>query len=196
VTTDPVRLERALAQIDRANAEDPEVVDLAGARGPKELLAGRRVCEWIQLVDPDASDEQLIAGRAHHLRRWLHPRDDHPTGRAGYLRWRAAAKRAHGEEVAVIVAEAGYDEGVAAEVGSIVRKEGLGVDPRVQVHEDALCLTFLESQLDELADRLGDAHVVEVLAKTAAKMSPGAVALAAELPLSPRGRSLLARALA
>jgi hypothetical protein len=195
VTSGPSRLDRALALVDRANADDPEAVDLAGERGPRELLAGRRACEWIRLIDPDASDEQLIAGRAHHLRRWLRPRDEYPPGRAGYLRWRTAAKRAHAEDVAAIVAEAGYDAVVAGEVGSIIRKEGLGTDRRVQVHEDALCLTFLEGQLDELADQLGDDHVVEVLAKTAAKMSPGALALAADLPLSPRGRALLARAL-
>lgn len=195
MTTDPDRLRRALGRIDEANAADPNEAVVGGERGPRELLVGRRVCEWIGLLDPSASDEQLIAGRGHHLRRWTRPRSDHPEGRAGYLRWRTAAKRAHAEEVAAIVADVGYDPEVADDVAAIIRKEHLATDARVQVHEDALCLTFLETGLDDLAGRLGDDHVVEVLRKTAAKMSAPAIALAVELPLTDRERDLLDRAL-
>jgi hypothetical protein len=195
VTSSPGRLEAALGEVDAANAADPSRVSLAGEEGPKELLHGRRVCRWILLLDPGASDEQLIAGRAHHLRRWTRPRTDYPEGRAGYLRWRAAAKQAHAREVAEIVTAVGYDATVAEDVGRIVRKEGLGVDPRVQVHEDALCLVFLESQLDDVVAQLGDDRAVEVLARTAAKMSPGALEVAAALPLSERGARVLAAAL-
>ena len=194
MTSDPSRLERALAAIDAANAEDPNRIAIGGEDGPKELLHGRRVCEWILLIDPDATDEQLIAGRAHHLRRWTRPRSDFPDGRAGYLKWRAAAKRSQAEEVEAIVVAAGYEPSVAEDVGHIVRKDGLKADPRVQTHEDALCLVFLESQLDPLAEQLGDDHFVEVLRKTAAKMSPGGMALAAALPLSEQGSQLLHRA--
>jgi hypothetical protein len=195
VTSEPQRLERALAAIDAANESDPFRIAIAGEAGPKELLHGRRVCEWIVRIDPDASDEQLIAGRAHHLRRWTRPRSDYPEGRAGYLRWRAAAKQVHSQEVAAIVVDAGYDTTVAEDVGRIIRKEGLASDRRVQVHEDALCLVFLESQYDPLIEQLGEEHTVEVLRKTVAKMSADGIALAAELPLSDRGRDLLLRAL-
>ena len=54
----------------------------------------------------------------------------------------------------------------------IIRKEGLGTDPQVQVHEDALCLVFLETQLAATVDDLGDDKMLDVIRKTAAKMSP------------------------
>ena len=41
----------------------------------------------------------------------------------------------------------------------------------MQTHEDALCLVFLETQLAETADDLGDDKMVDVIRKTAAKMS-------------------------
>jgi hypothetical protein len=195
VTADPARLERALAAIDAANAEDPSRTRIGTEEGPKELVHGRRVCQWIVLMDPRASDEQLIAGRAHHLRRWTRPRAEYPDGRAGYLQWRTAAKRIHAEAVAAIVVDAGYDPSVADDVGRIVRKEGLATDRRVQVHEDALCLVFLESQFEPLTDQLGDEHTVDVLRKTAAKMSPGGLALAGALAVSERGAALLREAL-
>src|SRR5256885_11503694 len=46
-------------------------------------------------------------------------------------------------------------------------KDGLATDPAVQTHEDALCLVFLETQLLDLADQLGDAKTIDVIRKTA-----------------------------
>ena len=145
-------------------------------------------------LDPDADDAQLIAARAHHFRRWTHPRDDFPEGRAGYLRWRAAAKKAHATEVGELLRSVGYADDTVGRVGAIIRKEALATDPAVQVHEDALCLVFLESQFDELSDQLGDDHMVEVLVKTLRKMSPAGIDAASTLPLSDRGARLLDRA--
>ena len=76
-----------------------------------------------------------------------------------------------------------------------MRKQGLGRDPEVQVHEDALCLVFLETQLDDLAAQIDDDDkMVEILRKTAAKMSGAGLAAASEVPLSPEGAALLSRA--
>ena len=90
---DRERLAAASNAIDDANAADPNAITIAGETGPKELLHGRRAAEWVSRLDPEADDVQLLAARAHHFRRWTHPRDEFPDGRAGYLRWRAAAKK-------------------------------------------------------------------------------------------------------
>ena len=44
-------------------------------------------------------------------------------------------------------------------VQQIIRKEHLRTDPVVQVHEDALCLVFLQTQLADVANRLGPEKV-------------------------------------
>ena len=72
-----------------------------------------------------------------------------------------------------ILAAAGYDDATIARVQAIVRKEGLGRDAAVQVHEDALCLVFLQTQFDELIERLGHDKAVEVVAKTAGQDERG-----------------------
>jgi hypothetical protein len=77
-----------------------------------------------------------------------------------------------------------------------VTKRGLGQDHAVQVHEDALCLVFLETQLDELARRMGDDKTVDILQKTAKKMSPAGLEAARGLQFSPPASALLERALA
>lgn len=190
------RLQDALAAIDAANAGDPNTVLVDGTERPKELAHAELVCEWVRKLDPEATEAQILAARAHHLRRWTLPRDDFPEGRSGYLRWRTQLKRQHADEVGEILRAAGYGEDVIQRVQQIVRKEKLSRDPQVQVHEDALCLVFLQTQLDGYADEWGDEKTIEILQKTARKMGPKGLAAAAELPLSEDGARLLQEALA
>jgi len=189
------RLASAIAAIDAANAEDPFTLVIDGVERPKELAHAEMMTEWVQRLDPDATDAQLLAARAHHLRRWALPRQDFPEGRSGYLRWRTTLKKRHADEVGGILRGVGYDEATIERVQQIIRKERLGKDPQVQVHEDALCIVFLLTQLTDVAEQLGDDKTIEVLQKTARKMSSAGLAAAAELPLGDEGASLLTRAL-
>lgn len=177
------RYDAACRLIDEANADDPMALE-----------HGRRAAAWVARLDPDADEPQLLAARAHHLRRSAVPRASYPEGRAGYLRWRRDAKERHAVEVAALLAGAGYDdEAFVGRVQALVRKAA--GEPGAQVHEDAACLVFLETQLDALGAQLGDDKAVEVLRKTARKMSPDGLAAAASLDLSPTGRALLERAI-
>jgi hypothetical protein len=190
------RLADAIAAIDAANADDPHTIEVRGAVRPKEQAHAELMTEWVRRLDPGASEAQLLAARAHHLRRWTLPRSSEPEGRAGYLRWRTKLKAQHAEQVAALLDGAGYDAATIEHVQRIIKKQGLGSDVAVQVHEDALCLVFLETQLASTTDQLGDDHMVDVIRKTAAKMSPTALARVGELPMREHDRELLARALA
>jgi len=190
------RLAAAIAAIDEANAHDPNVLVIDGVARPKEQAHAEMMTEWVQRLDPAADDVQLLAARAHHLRRWTQPRTDYPEGRSGYLRWRTALKAQHAEEVGEILVRCGYEPAEIDRVQRIIRKQDLRTDPAAQTHEDALCLTFLQTQFDELADKLGEARTVEVVRKTLAKMSDQGRAEAMALPLSPTELALVEQALA
>ena len=156
------------AAIDAANAADPRSHD----GEPLALAQGRRAEEWVVRLDPEASDALRLAARAHHLRRWALSRADYPEGRAGYLRWRRAQRERHARDLAVILDEAQVDGLVAARAAQIVTKRGLGSDPEVQTFEDAVSLTFLETELRSVLDRLDDdTKAADIVAKTLAKMS-------------------------
>jgi hypothetical protein len=190
------RFQRAIEAIDAANADDPHTIEVRGVVGSKELAHAELMTEWLARLDPSADEAQRLAARAHHLRRWTLPRSSYPEGRAAYLRWRTALKQQHADEVAAILAEVGYDDATIERVRCIIRKEGLGTDPAVQTHEDALCLVFLETQLASTVDDLGDEKMLDVIRKTARKMSDRALGLVDDLPMRARDRSLIARALA
>jgi hypothetical protein len=189
------RLAEAIAAIDAANAGDPNTIEVRGEVRPKEQAHAELMTEWLERLDPQATDAQHLAARAHHLRRWSIPRTDHPEGRAGYLRWRTALKKQHAAELGDLLERVGYDAATIERAQRIIRKQGLETDPQVQTHEDALCLVFLETQLAELADAQGDEKMVDIIQKTAAKMSDRALALVADLPMRERDRDLVARAL-
>lgn len=190
------RFTQAIERIDAANADDPNTIEIDGEARPKEQAHAELVSAWVRKLDPGASELQLLAARAHHLRRWTMPRSDFPDGRSGYLRWRTALKKQHAEDVAAILADVGYDADEIERVGQIIRKQGLGSDPEVQTHEDALCLVFLGTQLDETLAKLSDDdHRIDVLRKTAAKMSHEALEIAGGLDYSPASAELLGRAL-
>ena len=190
------RLERAIAAIDAANAGDPETIVVSGEARPKEQAHAEMMTSWVRRLDPDATEAQLLAARAHHLRRWSIPRSSYPDGRAGYLRWRTALKKQHAEDVGDILAAEGYDEDTIDRVQRIVRKEGLGHDPMVQTHEDALCLVFLETQLLDLAADQGGDKTVEILRKTLVKMSDEGIAAAMTLDLPADAVALVEQAVA
>lgn len=176
------------AAIDAANAADPRSHD----GEPLALVQGRRAEEWVVRLDPEASDALRLAARAHHLRRWALPRSDYPEGRAGYLRWRRAQRERHARDLAAILDEACVDGSVAARATRIVAKRGLGSDPEVQTFEDAASLTFLETELRSVLDRLDDdTKAADIVAKTMAKMSAAGRERAAEVAATLDERSYL-----
>jgi hypothetical protein len=190
------RLQATLDAIDAANAEDPNQVSIRGEVRPKELAHAALASQWLERLEPGASDALRIAARAHHIRRWEIPRADYPEGKAGYHRWRRELQQRHADHVGRILGDLGWNDETRDRVQAIVRKQGLGRDPEVQAFEDALCLVFLETQFGELRARLADdAKLEDVTRKTAAKMSEAALGCVHELPLSEDDLSLIERAL-
>jgi hypothetical protein len=182
----------AIDAIDRANGDDPHQFE----GEPLALVEGRLAHGWVKQLDDDPSGALQLAARAHHLRRWVVPRSDYPEGRNGYLRWRRDQKKRHADELTAILVDAGVDSATVERAAVIVAKTGLGTDPEVQRFEDAVCLTFLHTQLASTADRIGDDRMVPVIAKTLAKMSDQGRSAATGLEFDDHNASLVARALA
>ena len=193
---DAERFARAVAEIDLANADDPNRILVRGELRAKELAHAELVTEWVRRLDPEPSEALLLAARAHLIRRWVSPRSSYPTGRVGYLRWRRALHEVHAEAVGQILRRTGYDEEMIERVQRIVAKRDLGTDHDAQTLEDALCLVFIETQFDELRRRLDREKMVEVVRKTLRKMSAEAVALASTIEIADEDRALILEAAA
>lgn len=139
----PERFAAALAAIDAANAEDPDLEE----GEPKALRYGRRMSAMLARFAADASEPVRLAARAQHIRRWMIPRQRFPLDRPGYLRWRAELYRFHAEVAADILAGAGYDAETIARVQAAVGKKDRKSNAEAQLVEDVAALVFLEHGL-------------------------------------------------
>ncbi|MBD3787441.1 MAG: DUF4202 domain-containing protein [Sphingomonadales bacterium] len=161
-------LTQAVAAIDAANAADPTLEDGT----PAALLYGQRMSAELARLVPDAPEVLQIAARGQHVERWLLPRADYPEGRTGYLEWRREQGRRHAERVMAIMRDAGYAEAEIETAGRMLRKEGLKRDPLVQALEDVICFTFLRHYFAPFAPTRGPEELLQIVEKTARKMSP------------------------
>ncbi|HVW25453.1 MAG TPA: DUF4202 domain-containing protein [Polyangiaceae bacterium] len=189
------RFERAIASFDRANAGDPVSIDVGGRQRPRELVQAERLSAWVDRLRPDASEALRLAARCQHIQRWEIPRTTYPEGRIGYLEWRKALSRFHADRASDILREAGYDDETIERVRTINHKRGIKQDPDVQTIEDALCLVFLEHELEEFAAKHPKEKVVDILQKTWRKMSDEGHRHAMALPLSMKALALVEEAL-
>lgn len=181
------RLQAAEAKFQEVHRTDPRGL----AATYHETLAS-----WVDRLMPTASLELRVAARCQHLRRWAEPRANYPEGVVGYKRWRSEQARKHAAEAGAILKEVGFDDASIARVGELLTKRKLKSDADTQSLEDAICLTFLELELEPFAAKHADEKVVDILKKTWIKMSPtgqeAATKLARGLPL--RLTELIARA--
>ena len=186
------RYDEAVAAIDQANAADPNRVEVRGHQIALALAHGTMAAEWIEQLIDEPDEALLLAARAHHLRRWELRRDSYPTGRPGYLRWRRDQKARHATDVAAILAPCGYETAEIDRVQRLIKREPVEGSQAV---EDAACLVFIETQLASIAQRLDHDLLIEVIRKTARKMSDRGLELVASIPLGDAENSLLKQAL-
>ncbi|MHA7774657.1 DUF4202 domain-containing protein [Roseibium sp. M-1] len=162
-----MKLETALAAIDDANAADPNREEGV----PAALLYGRRMSEELARFFPQAGDPLKIAARGQHIERWTSPRGSYPEGKAGYHAWRRDLAKHHADRVGGIMAAAGYSEAEIEAAARMLRKEGIKRDADVQALEDVICFVFLKWYFAPFAAKHEDAKVLDIVQKTARKMS-------------------------
>lgn len=104
-------------------------------------------------------------------------------------------KSFHASKVVEVMGRAGCPPEWGTRVTLILEKRNLAEDPEVQAFEDALCLVFLEFELEGLARRSAVETVLGALRKSWGKMSDAGRQVALELPLGADGREWLRRAL-
>ena len=183
----------ARAAIDAAHANDPR---RAADGRAAELVYGERVEAWVERVVEHPSTALRLAARCQHLERWTVPRSTYPMDRAGYMRWRTRLYQRQAERARELILGAGVDAAIAERVAFLVAKQELRSDAESQALEDAVCLVFLEHEIQGFASGHADypeSKFIDIIAKTWRKMSERGRSLARDLPL-PKALAALVRA--
>ncbi len=171
----------AVAAFARHHDDDPRTIVRDGATVTVSHDYHARLCRWVAALAPDASAAVRLAALAQHVRRFERPRGDYPGGVEGYKRWRADAARFQAEIAASTLQACGYPPDTLARVRQILLKQRLRHDPEAALLQDAVCLRFLEDELPEFARGRDPQALLEILAKTWAKMTPAGHAAARPL---------------
>lgn len=172
--SDQEQLEKAIALIDAANAEDPNQETAGGKTWPKELLYSQRMSAMLERYAPDADDAIKLAARAQHVQRWKSARSDFPAGRQGYLQWRTGLYKFHAETAGTLMAQAGFDEATIERVKRAVGKRALKVNRDTQLLEDVTDLVFIEHYMLAFVQKhpeYDEAKWLDIVQKTWNKMS-------------------------
>lgn len=189
------RLQETLLRFDHYNGTDPNLFTWQGETCPQELFLAQKLHEWVQTLNPEASESLVLASRCQHIGRWEITRASHPEGRIGYLTWRKALMRHHAGIAEGIMRDTGYADDEIARVTTIVMKQGIKQDADVQTMENALCLVFLQYQYEAFHPAHGE-KIVDILKKSLLKMDAAGHKWALTLPYSAAGMAYLEQALA
>jgi Domain of unknown function (DUF4202) len=194
--TETERFNRAIAGFDAANAQDPNREPANGREYPKELLYAERMSAMLERFAPAAAEALRLAVRCQHIQRWKIPRSEYPKTPKGYKQWRIGLMEFHAETAGAILRECGYDDDMTARVQALLKKKGLKINPETQMLEDVIDLVFLESYLADFVASHGEydeAKWIDILRKTALKMSARGRAAALTLITLPQHLSPLVR---
>ncbi len=166
--------DKALALIDAANGEDPNLVNADGKDWPKELLYSERMTDMLGRFNPDADDAMKLAIRSQHIQRWKSPRNAYPMDRIGYLKWRKDLYKIQANTAAKLLVQAGYGDNVIDRVKNAVAKKNIKGNPDTQLLEDVTDLVFIEYYLLEFVAKhpdYSDQKWIDIIQKTWQKMS-------------------------
>ncbi|KAL8819280.1 MAG: hypothetical protein Q9223_002246 [Gallowayella weberi] len=190
------KFETALRLIDEAHAHDPRIIKSKGQEEPYELYYSKKMSDYLERRDSNATETLRLAIRAQHLRRWEVPRESYAMTKTGYHLWRTYLKKRQADIATRICLDSGYSEEDAHRVGSLVMKENLKQDAETQILEDVACLVFLDDQFEEFEKEHDESKIINILRKTWGKMSERGHELALSISMSERARELVAKALA
>ncbi len=166
--------DKALALIDAANGEDPNLVNADGKDWPKELLYSERMTDMLGRFNPDADDAMKLAIRSQHIQRWKSPRNAYPMDRIGYLKWRKDLYKIQANTAAKLLVQAGYGDNVIDRVKNAVAKKNIKGNPDTQLLEDVTDLVFIEYYLLEFFAKHRDysgQKWIDIIQKTWQKLS-------------------------
>jgi len=167
-------LEKAIALMDAANSEDPNIVTEEGKEWPKELLYSHRMSDMLERFKPNMDDAVKLAIHAQHIQRWKSPRDAYPMNREGYFKWRIDLYSFHAETAAALLEQAGYSKDDIERLKLMVGKKGIKKNPDTQLLEDIADLVFIEHYMLAFVEKhpeYDEEKWLDIIRKTWRKMS-------------------------
>ena len=193
-----VLVTKAIEVFNSLNAQDPNKETVDGEVYPRELLYAKRLSAWVLKLKTKPSVPLQLAAYCQHLMRWKIKRSNFSNDRKGYLQWRSQLAQFHANETREVLISLGFDKSIVDVTQHIVLKKNRNQqDSDSQIMEDALCLVFLEFQLEDFLEKNNylEEKVISIIRKTWNKMSEKGRKEALKLAYRPETLSLISKAI-
>jgi hypothetical protein len=102
------RTEKALEMFDAYNKQDPNFITWDGIEYPAEYFYALQLFGWVKKLEPQAGEDLMLASTCQHIGRWKILRNQYPSGKAGYFKWRNGLAKFHADTDGRLLSEAGY----------------------------------------------------------------------------------------
>ena len=181
--------EKAIELINKVHASDPK---------GEALVYAKQCFEWLVKINPDYTEEQEMAARCQHFKRWEIPRSNFPVGKKGYYQWRIGLYQYQADKAGEVLESVGYAVEFVSAVKSMIAKKDLRNDTNSQLIEDVACLVFLNYHIQPFASTKDYAEEkwIKIIQKTWGKMSEKAHKFALEINYDASILDLIKKALA
>ena len=159
--------EKAIELINKAHSSDPK---------GEALVYSNQCFEWLAKINSNYTEEQEMAARCQHFKRWEIPRSDFPIGKKGYYQWRIGLYQYQADKAGEVLESVGYSVDFVSRVKSMISKRDLRNDANSQLIEDVACLVFLNYHIHPFASSkdfpFTDSVIIEVEAIEIAQPEP------------------------
>ncbi len=160
-----------------------------------ELIYSERMLQILDHLEPNPSFELKLAAQCQHLERWIVNRGSYPMDRKGYHQWRKAVMDYQLGKTSEILTSVGIDQDDITSILEIISRKGVKHPYESQLIIDVSCVVFIKWYLDPFAEKHEHDKVIDILAKTAKRMTPKALELVSTFKLSENSAKLLAELL-
>lgn len=181
--------EKAIELINKVHSSDPK---------GEALLYANQCFEWLAKINSNYTEEQEMAARCQHFKRWEIPRSDFPVGKKGYYQWRIGLYQYQADKAGEVLESVGYSVDFVSSVKSMISKKDLRNDANSQLIEDVACLVFLNYHIQPFASSKDytEEKWIKIIQKTWGKMSEKAHKFALEINYNAAILDLIKKALA
>ncbi|NWK78814.1 DUF4202 domain-containing protein [Aquitalea sp. LB_tupeE] len=178
-----LKIQKSIQDFEQYNSRDPNIIVINKIAYPTELFMAKELNRITLELNSSPSTPLLLASHCQHIGRWEIKRELFSNDKIGYITWRNKLKIHHAEVSKKILGNNNIPEEIINKTIEIILKQKIKLNEDTQTIENALCISFLLYQSEQLINTQGEDKSIQIFKKTLKKMDENGINLALKYTL-------------